>query len=236
MPAPPLKLNFASIDHYPVFDHPARPVDWQRVETVYGSSIPEAARAEIIEITNKFLMFSAFALAAPSLPEALERVDAFNRHAGDLLATACDRSGSYAEDRLIDKHLQLASAGRYDLTVAADLASCLKAACANTKRELEKRASNGLSADAHWKLWVRRLIEIVEKYSLPHRVRKDRRKHGSSDPHALWKPSPFVRLIKALQNYLPAQYRKTASDSDDALSQAINLARAEYRLMTKSGN
>jgi hypothetical protein len=133
MPARPLKLNFASIDHYPVFDHPARPVDWQRVETVYGSSIPEAARAEIIEITNKFLMFSAFALAAPSLPEALERVDAFNRHAGDLLATACDRSGSYAEDRLIDKHLRLASAKRYDLTVVADVASCLKAACAKRK-------------------------------------------------------------------------------------------------------
>jgi hypothetical protein len=105
-----------------------------------------------------------------------------------------------------------------------------------TKGELEERASNGLSEDAHWKLWVRRLTEIAEKYGLPHGVRKDRRKDRSSDPHALWKPSPFVRLIKALQNYLPAQYRKTASDSDDALSQAINLARAEYRLLTKSGN
>jgi hypothetical protein len=245
------KLNFASLDRSPPrLD--LLTVDWAKIEVAYGHSIPEAARAEIIEITNKFLEFSAFAHTALSLTEALKRVDALKRCASDLLATVCNRSDPsvWAVDGIIDKHLRTLSANEWkglpqrvpgaglggvdDLAIVADVASYLKAACAKTKQELEERASSGLSEDAHWMHWVRRVIEIAEKHGLPHGVRKDRRKNRSSDPHALWKPSPVVRLIKTLQNYMPAQYRKTARD--DALSQAINLARAEYRLLTKSGN
>src|SRR5262245_4912529 len=108
------KLNFSSLDRSPPrLD--LLTVNWAKIEVAYDHAIPKAARAEIVDITNKYLEFSAFAHNAVSLPEALERVDALKRCASDLLATVCNRSDPSvsAVDGIIDKHLRTLSANEW---------------------------------------------------------------------------------------------------------------------------
>jgi hypothetical protein len=225
------KLNFAaSVDHCSTLDRPEQPVDWAKIEAAYGCSVPQSARVEIVEATNKFLQFSAFALAALPLTDALKRVEAMKRCATDLLITICERSESaQVVDGIIEKHTKSLSAGTpYDLLHIADVAGCLIAACEKTKRELVDQPSSGPDADERWRLWVRRITAIAKASKLPRGVRKDR----LGNPE--WRPSPFVRLVDALQTCLPSAHRRRAT-SHEALSQAITAARAEYRRPTKSG-
>jgi hypothetical protein len=213
-------LNFAYIDGPPPTVD-ARSIDWNKIEAGYGQSIGPVARVEIVEATNKFLEFSAFALAAPSLSDALKRAEVVKECAADMLNILSDRTElSRMIDGMIERQLKSFSARtKYDLVLIADAASCLIAASEKTRTELKERSLSELRADAHWDLWVRRVTGIAKKHGLPHGIRKDRMGNPG------WKASPFVHLIKALQRHLPAAQRRRAA-TDEGLSQAIVAARA----------
>jgi hypothetical protein len=68
-----------------------------------------------------------------------------------------------------------------------------------------------------WNLWVNSITTVIRDENLPYKVRKDTDKHTGNN-------SPFVRLIKEIQNSLPKEFRMF-THSDDALAQAIHRAR-----------
>jgi hypothetical protein len=69
-----------------------------------------------------------------------------------------------------------------------------------------------------WNIWVNAVTKIMKQSGLPYQVRKD------SDKNKKESPSPFVTLIKELQNRLPKECRKF-THSDYALAQGIYRAR-----------
>jgi hypothetical protein len=69
-----------------------------------------------------------------------------------------------------------------------------------------------------WNIWVNALTKIMKDSGLPYQVRKDTDKNKSDVP------SPFVKLVRELQNCLPQECRKF-TQSDDALAQGIHRAR-----------
>jgi hypothetical protein len=70
-----------------------------------------------------------------------------------------------------------------------------------------------------WNIWVNAVTKIMKQSGLPYQVRKD------SDKNKKESPSPFVTLIKELQNRLPKECRKFTQSDDDALAQRIYRAR-----------
>jgi hypothetical protein len=145
--------------------------------------------------------------------DALKRVKAIRKDAASLQERLCQQDET---DRLIERQLRnfMGDASRLDRL--ADVVGCLIAACGKVKDDLE--ATDALRADEHWNLWVRRIRSIAKSNELPGTVRHDR--NGSLN----WRPSPFMELIKALQEYLPA-YAKRPVWSDEAFSKAINKTR-----------
>jgi hypothetical protein len=77
---------------------------------------------------------------------------------------------------------------------------------------------HGVSEGEVWNIWVNALTEILKKNGLPYKVRKD------SDKNKTDSQSPFVVLVRELQNCLPEKFRKFAH-SDYALAQGIYRAR-----------
>ena len=69
------KLNFASLlGPPPTVD--GRNIDWLQIERAYGHALPPPARSQIVDVTNNLLEFSAFALSARPVAEAVERLRA----------------------------------------------------------------------------------------------------------------------------------------------------------------
>ena len=208
------RLNTAELGSYPpLTDDLIRPDDWDRIEKRFGYQLSEKIWARIAEATDRLIQFSAFADAAASVSDALKRVKAIRKDAASLQERLCQQDDT---DRLIERQLRtfMGDAGRLNRLV--DVVGFLIAACGKVKDDLE--ATDGLRADEHWNLWVHRIKRIVKSNDLPGTVRHDR--NGSPN----WRPSPFMELIKALQEYLPA-YAKRQVSSDEALSKAINKTR-----------
>jgi hypothetical protein len=207
------------------------PSDWSQIENSYGCSIPNAVREEIQSLTNQFLEFAAFELAAAPVIDAVHRTRVLGRAASVLLQELCSGRASdavLAADRTIDRHLRLLSADNaYSLDRVADMASSVIAACGKASRELDERKLGGLQIGEHWRLWVSRIRTCLKEHGLPAGVRKDR--DGNKD----WTVSASVALIKALQDCIPPEYRCRAS-TDEALSAAISKACREMRPRTVS--
>jgi hypothetical protein len=217
------KLNVASAEHPACVQIDSS--EWSRIEDAYGSPISNAVRKEIQSLTNKFPEFGVLELNAPSVADAMHRTRALKKAASGLLQELGKGRTSEAvleADRTIEKHLRLMGSGSADgFERVADMASCLVAACGKAVNELEDRKSIGLKDREHWQLWVYRLLATLKKHGLPAGIWKAR--EGTKD----W-PSAPVRLIKALQDCIPPEYRYRAN-SDEALSAAIVKARHEMR-------
>jgi hypothetical protein len=83
--------------------------------------------------------------------------------------------------------------------------------------KIEETPIFGLSESEIWSVWIKLLTGIMIQHTLPYHVRKDTDKRKGP-------PSPFVRLVRELQNCVPFECRKF-TQSDDALAQSIYRAR-----------
>src|SRR5262249_28378355 len=128
-----------------------------------------------------------------------------------------------AADRTIEAYLGLMSAERaHTFQGVADMVSCLIAACRKATAKLEERKSSGFKNREHWQLWVHRVQMTLKKNGLQAGIGKDRGGNRG------WRASVFARLIKALQDCIPPEYRYRAN-SEEALSAAISKACREMR-------
>ena len=211
-------------------EHPARvridSSEWSRIEDAYGSPIPNALREEIQSLTNRFLEFGVFELTAAPVADAIRRITKLNKAASGLfreLGKSRADDAVIAADRTIQRHLRRMSAENpHTFESVADMVSYFITACGKAAAELEERKSSGFKDREHWRLWVHRVQMTLKKHGLQAGIRKDR--EGNTG----WQASAFVRLIKALQDCIPPEYRYRAN-SEEALSAAISKACREMR-------
>jgi len=92
-------------------------------------------------------------------------------------------------------------------------------------------ALNDLSAtensdDEPWNWWIQGLTQIARRHGLPHgtRIVEARTVRELSRRGGAKSPPPFVRLVRALQEHVPAKDR-----ADEALAKAIRRAQGRTR-------
>ena len=216
------KLSFAAAGGKPSLKR----ADWQRIESVYGRSLPNSVRRKIRAVTRKFLDQAVFEHRVRPRSEAMERVRSIKKAAHEfqeVVFTCPANVGSDADffaRHLICEHLNLAfDKGRDGLqNLALDLANSISKGCDLALADLRSEQSAFRSGDM-WNWWVRELTAVLKARQLPTEARKD------TDKSKTERPSPFVGLIRELQACIPADYRR-ATHSDTALAVAIVRARA----------
>jgi hypothetical protein len=217
------KLNVAWVEGRPYVQLESS--EWSQLEAAYGQPLPATLRVQIQDLTNKFLEFAVFELAAAPVSDAIERAEMLSKPGATLLEILCvghDNHAVMAADSVIEKHLRdLSVAHPYSFDLIRDMASCLVAACRKAARELEARKPSGLREGEHWQRWVYRLKVSFENHGLRATARTD------YEGNAAWKPSPFVSLIDTLQDYIPSKYRRVSTP--EGFSKAISRAWKEMR-------
>jgi hypothetical protein len=186
-------------------------------------------RQQITTVTTQYLKDCVFERTAASKAMARKRVKRILRAAGDLEKVMLDRelfsastdelsrqqqqsAHSYA-DGLIRRHLDERSLRAWDkLHHFRDALKSLVVAC--------DCALNDLSAaeycdDEPWNWWIQGLTRIAQRHGLPHGARVE----------TSGEPSPFVALVRALQEHVSAKH----THSEGALAMAIRRARGRAR-------
>jgi hypothetical protein len=220
------KLSFASAGGKPSLKISS--ADWQRIESVYGRSLPDSVRRKICAVTRKFLDWAVFEHTVRPSSEAMERVQSIKKavHEFQKVVFTCPANvGSDADlfaRHLICRHSNLASdKGRDGLhNLALNLANSISKGCELALAQLKSKQPTFRSGDM-WNWWVCELTEVLKADELPTEARKD------TDKSKTEKPSPFVGFIRELQACIPKEYRGT-THSDSALAVAIVRARVPF--------
>jgi hypothetical protein len=102
------------------------------------------------------------------------------------------------------------------LDAFASILSSVVVACEQSARELKNPDRAEIKVGAAWDSWIRDLVEILKAHGLPVSVRKD------SDKRVKVASSDFVALVTALQELLPANFRRMCSEAglETAISRA----------------
>jgi hypothetical protein len=206
--------------------------DWKSIEFAYGHDVPTTAREQIYDATLRFLFFVEGEQAARPVSEARKRIERLKKAASVFQKAVFDYNpqdigrdsrvyadhlvGRYFDDERIEGPKRLRSLG---LVMSSLMVACRRA-LADLKDPTNYRPPKGWT----WRNWVCRVAEIAEAHQLPTEVRKDTTKSKDTDQSGRFKPSPFVVLIGALQDYIPERYRQS-THSGIALSAAIARAR-----------
>jgi hypothetical protein len=201
---------------------------WQAIEQAYGRQLNADVRQQITIVTIQYLKDIDFDRTTAPKEMALKRIKRVRRPAGDLERVMFDREAfsaasdelsrqqqqsahSYA-DGLIRRHLAEGALGWDKLHQFRDTLKSLIVAC--------DCALNDLSAveyrdDQPWDWWVQGLTRIAQEHHLP---------RGARIVEMSGEPSPFVALVRALQEHVPARHT-----SFEALPKAIRRAQRRAR-------
>ena len=76
--------------------------EWSQLEAAYGQPLPATLRVQIQDLTNKFLEFAVFELAAAPVSDAIDRAEMLSKPGATLLEILCvghDNHAVMAADR-----------------------------------------------------------------------------------------------------------------------------------------
>jgi hypothetical protein len=178
-------------------------------------------RNRILDATTSFVYFEVFERHAEPLRTAIKRIESIKKATGHLcvtLAALASDANVYA-DRLVKKHFDdpRLAMQRGDLFHALDgVLTSLSVACNLALAEVRDPHLRGHREGGCWDQWIRKLTRIARENELPSAAAK-----GSDKATA---HSPFVLVVAALQDCLPASARRH-HHSMDALAAAIHRAR-----------
>jgi hypothetical protein len=194
--------------------------DWKRIEQAYGHALPLDLREHIRFVTNALSIVANAERSAPALEKVKANTMKLRDDAQLLLKQAGHSVRELAgytslEDLTESVAITMKEFSNEDLQFLL-LVQSMSAACNLTLRRWE--TDKGFREGSIWDAWVQSITELMRHYNLPDATRKDSRKPKPSEPN-----SGFVLLIEALQQYLPKELRRHATD--DALPQAIYRAR-----------
>lgn len=195
--------------------------DWAKIETDYGRDLTARARVTIVKGVEAYFRDERFEQNAPYHRDALQWIESVDKAARRLASALHADPRSRTADAAF--HGQLAierflSSLPLDEQVSLDAMrlhlTALCAAASLAKKDLDKNAKSALNGLAAWKQLIRTLTEIVTAHGMPSAASK-----GTNG-----QPSPFVRMVQALQSTFPPNMRRH-NGSYDALAEAISVAR-----------
>jgi hypothetical protein len=94
------KLNVAWVEGRPYVQLESS--EWSQLEAAYGQPLPATLRVQIQDLTNKFLEFAVFELAAAPVSDAIDRAEMLSKPGATLLEILCvghDNHAVMAADR-----------------------------------------------------------------------------------------------------------------------------------------
>ncbi len=199
--------------------------EWQRIETAYGHALEISARATILVAVKEYLRDAPFETHAPFLREAMAWLRELEKAARCLNRAMVSETHSPKADaafyaqRAIEHHIRdPRSKEQLKWGTLIGSAMALTAAISLAKREIPKEACVGFVEGEAWNAFIRRLTEIVKQFELPYRASKGTDKTPKAEP------SPFVRMVRALQLTFPPELRRH-NGSYQAAAEAIAKAR-----------
>ena len=211
---------------------------WQTIEHAYGRQLGGDVRQQITTVTTQYLKDCVFERTAAPKAMARKRIEGIRRGAGNLekmmlgkpFSASTDELSTEQQDELSRKQQeQQQSVHSYtdhlirrhfnDPRLAAGwrgdhfrgVLTSLVVACDCALNDLS--AAEGYRDGEAWEWWIQALTQIVQRHDLP---------YGARIVGTSGEPSPFVALVRALQEHVPARHMF----SDEALAKAIQRARA----------
>ena len=230
MPKRRPKVPIASLDDVPTIA--LTDEEWKAIEHPYGRQLNADVRQQITTVTAQYLKDCVFERAAAPREMALKRIKRVRRAAVDLEMVMLDREASSASsdelsrqqqqsahsyaDGLIRRHLDERSLRAWDkLHHFRDGLKSLVVACDCALNDL---STAEYCDDEPWAWWIQGLTRIAQRHGLP---------YGSRIVEMSGEPSPFVALVRALQQHVPAEAKHNFSDG--ALAKAIRRAQRRAR-------
>jgi hypothetical protein len=212
-------IPFASASGEP--DFKITDQNWHNIERAYRNSLSADVRNRILEATTSFVYFEVFERRAEPLRVAIERVESIKTATRNLFLTlmAVASDAKVYADHLVKRHFEdarLAIQGGDLFHALGGVLTSLSVACNLTLEEMNDPNLPGHREGACWDQWIRRLTSIALENDLPSAAPK-----GSDKAIA---HSPFVLMVAALQDCVPAGARRHHA-SMDALATAIHRAR-----------
>src|SRR6516162_11723922 len=207
--------------------------EWQAIEHAYGRQLNDDVRQQITTVTTQYLKDCVFERTAAPKAMARKRIEGIRRGAGNLekmmlgkpFSASTDELSTEQQDELSRKQQeQQQSVHSYtdhlirrhfnDPRLVAGwrrdhfrgVLTSLVVACNCALNDLS--AAEGYRDGEAWEWWIQALTQIVQRHDLP---------YGARIVGTSGEPSPFVALVRALQEHVPARHMF----SDEALAKAI---------------
>lgn len=200
--------------------------EWGAIAQAYDHALEDHARGDIRQVVNDYLRREYFERNAPFLSDAEDWIKQLDKRVRDLLWSTEKWRGSDDELKFsaaLEARLCLVANMKLPLLegedkwrtffeVVADVAQAIKPA----REDLKRQATKGFVEGACWNSFVVTLADRLGAHGLPVTVSKSTPKSPE--------PSPYVRLVRAIQKSLPKESRRYHS-TYDATAQAILTAR-----------
>jgi hypothetical protein len=190
---------------------------WGSIQSAYGIALSTELRNSVLGTLNGFLRQDQAEARAPYLRDALAAVERIKKSTdvlGKSIDAISDPTGKYAlavVNTCLKRTISLVP------SIAAYSAACAEAA----KRLRHDSASCGFREGQAWRSMIWRLLDIAEKFDLPCTVAKPNTRQKTE-----FRPSPFVKFVKALQDQLPDTHWHPPR-TIGALAAAISSVRSE---------
>ena len=197
--------------------------DWERIERAsYKRRLSDAVREDVRRATEELLYWEGCTKLSVPVGNIRKEIRGWKNAAEKLerKGLANHTAESRIAKRLIEKEIGSPTAVTAPLIVA----------CEKVLGDLERtRSIRGAFGDYDtafsfkngeaWNLWVKRLIQLLASEGLPVGER------ANFDE----KDSPFVAFVRKLQEYLPAENRRSvdSKSTDSALVKAIQRAKRD---------
>jgi hypothetical protein len=181
--------------------------------------------------------------AAGDLESVMLNREAFSASSDELSRQQRQSAHSYA-DRLIRRHLderrsRITNSALLEVVTVTDgdgnttpgarehhFRHVLKSLVVACDCALNDLSATENSDDEPWNWWIQRLTQIARRHGLPHGTRiVEARTERELSRRGVKSPSPFVTLVRALQEHVPARH----TYSDEALAKAIQRAQGRTR-------
>jgi hypothetical protein len=202
---------------------------WESIQSAYGVVLSIELRNSILGILNGYLWQDQAEAYAPYLRDGLVAVERIKKSTDffiDSINAISDPAGKYA--------LSVVNAclNKRTISLVPSLAAYSVACAEAGKRLRHDSAGSGFREGQAWRLMIRKLFNIAKESNLPCTVAKPNTRQRTE-----FRPSPFVKFIKALQDQLPNVHWHPPKTMG-ALSTAISLVRsdrAKYRSRLPQG-
>jgi hypothetical protein len=192
--------------------------DWSRIEKVYGHNLSAAVRKEVLEATDRYVMFVPVESVAETVRAASHKVKRAQKAGLEFIAAVEGMNGPN-HNSIVPGFFVFPHFGRAEkLNLFFEMIASFTEACRIALEEINAPSNHGAVKESSWRWWISELTQIAKRHGLPWQVRKD------SDKSRTEKPSQFVAFVRELQSSIPCPYRPTRREND-ALATAINRAR-----------